>query len=91
MSKVIVITGASSGIGAALAQRLAGDVRMDLRATHPDAQTPEEVAECIAGLIAYPVPEIYTNPAHPELARAYYQDVAAFEAKAASGAAAHRG
>jgi hypothetical protein len=40
--------------------------------------------DCIAGVIANPVPEIYTNPAHPELARAYYQDVAAFEAKAAS-------
>jgi NADP-dependent 3-hydroxy acid dehydrogenase YdfG len=96
---------------------LTANLRMDLRATHPNihvslvmpgvvttefaknalgtpapsvaapgtnAQTPEEVADCIAGVIASPVPEIYTNPAHPELARAYYQDVAAFEAKAAS-------
>jgi hypothetical protein len=42
------------------------------------------VADCIAGLIANPVAEIYTNPAHPEIAWVYYQDVAAFEAKAAS-------
>ncbi|MFL5250907.1 MAG: SDR family oxidoreductase [Myxococcales bacterium] len=49
-----------------------------------NTQTPEEVADRIAELIANPVPEIYTNPAHPQLARAYYHDVAAFEAKAAS-------
>jgi short-subunit dehydrogenase len=47
------------------------------------AQTAEEVADCIAALIANPVPEIYTNPTHPGLARAYYQDVAQFEAAAA--------
>jgi len=49
-----------------------------------NAQSPEQVADRIAELIANPVPEIYTNPAHPGFARAYYQDVAAFEAKAAS-------
>jgi NADP-dependent 3-hydroxy acid dehydrogenase YdfG len=49
-----------------------------------NAQTPEEVADRIAELIVNPVPEIYTNPAHPALARAYYQDVAAFEGQSAS-------
>src|SRR5512133_3891377 len=48
------------------------------------AQTAEEVADAIAGLIANPVPELYTNPAHRELARTYYQDVAAFEERAAA-------
>ncbi len=42
-------------------------------------QTAEEVAEAIAGLLRAPVPELFTNPASPELARQYYADVAAFE------------
>ncbi|HEX8904407.1 MAG TPA: SDR family NAD(P)-dependent oxidoreductase, partial [Longimicrobiaceae bacterium] len=46
-------------------------------------QTPEEVATIIAGLIDDPRPEVYTNPAHPALARTYYDDVAAFEEQAA--------
>ncbi len=49
------------------------------------AQTPEEVAEAIAGLIANPVPELYTNPPQREVVKAYYQDVAAFEERAAAG------
>jgi len=47
-------------------------------------QTAEEVAEAIAGLLHHPVPELYTNPASAELARAYYADVAAFERRASA-------
>lgn len=43
-------------------------------------QTPEQVAEVIAGVIEHPVPEVYTNPVSADLVRAYYNDVAAFEA-----------
>jgi short-subunit dehydrogenase len=46
-------------------------------------QTAEEVATAIAGLVEDPRPELYTNPAHPAIARAYYADVAAFEENAA--------
>jgi short-subunit dehydrogenase len=42
-------------------------------------QTVEEVAAVIVKLIERPVPEVYTNPAQAEIARRYYQDVAAFE------------
>jgi hypothetical protein len=45
-------------------------------------QTPEEVAVLVADLVDDPMPELYTNPAHPVLARAYYEDVAAFEENA---------
>jgi NADP-dependent 3-hydroxy acid dehydrogenase YdfG len=47
-------------------------------------QTAEEVATIITRLIEHPVPEVYTNPASPELARRYYADVGAFEANAAA-------
>jgi short-subunit dehydrogenase len=47
-------------------------------------QTVEEVAAAIAGLLAEPRAEIYTNPASPALAQRYYADVAAFEAQAAA-------
>lgn len=43
-------------------------------------QTPEEVADAIAGLIAEPRAELYTNPASAGIARRYYEDVEAFEA-----------
>jgi short-subunit dehydrogenase len=43
-------------------------------------QSAEEVAALIARLIEHPVPELYTNPASPEVVRRYYADVAAFEA-----------
>ncbi|HEV7517984.1 MAG TPA: SDR family oxidoreductase [Thermoanaerobaculia bacterium] len=43
-------------------------------------QTAEEVAAAIVHLIAHPAPEIYTNPASPEIARRYYADIGAFEA-----------
>jgi NADP-dependent 3-hydroxy acid dehydrogenase YdfG len=42
-------------------------------------QSPEDVASHIAALIEHPLPELYTHPALPELARRYYQDVGAFE------------
>ncbi|HVO11105.1 MAG TPA: SDR family oxidoreductase [Vicinamibacteria bacterium] len=48
------------------------------------AQTPEEVAEAIARLLHHPLPELYTNPASAELARAYFADVAAFERRASA-------
>ncbi len=44
-------------------------------------QTAEEVAEAIAGLLRHPVPELYTHPASAGLAREYFADVAAFEAR----------
>jgi short-subunit dehydrogenase len=43
-------------------------------------QTVDEVAASIVRLIEHPVPEIYTNPAAPDLVRRYFEDVAAFEA-----------
>ena len=55
------------------------------------AQTADEVADAIARLIERPVPEVYTNPSSPELARRYYADVAAFEAQAAPPASAQAG
>jgi short-subunit dehydrogenase len=54
----------------------------------PPGQTAEEVAAVIAEVIERPVAEVYTNPASAEMARRYYQDVAAFEAQ--SSAASHR-
>jgi len=44
-------------------------------------QTPEEVAAAIAALIETPAAEIYTNPASAGIARRYYEDVGAFEAR----------
>jgi NADP-dependent 3-hydroxy acid dehydrogenase YdfG len=44
-------------------------------------QTPEEVADLIAGLIEKPAPELYTNPASYEIAQRYYRDVGAYEAE----------
>jgi NADP-dependent 3-hydroxy acid dehydrogenase YdfG len=48
-------------------------------------QTTDEVAQVmLAHLEAEPPPpEVYTNPAHPEVARRYLADIAAFEAEAA--------
>lgn len=48
------------------------------------AQTPEEVAVMIADLLDNPVAELYTNPGHPAMARAYVEDVGAFEARMAA-------
>jgi NAD(P)-dependent dehydrogenase (short-subunit alcohol dehydrogenase family) len=57
------------------------ELRPDLpgRSRAGPVQTPEEVAEAIAVLIANPVAEVYTNPASAQLARDYYADVAEFE------------
>lgn len=41
-------------------------------------QTPEEVAEVIARVIADPVAEVYTNPASADAVRAFYADPGAF-------------
>jgi NAD(P)-dependent dehydrogenase (short-subunit alcohol dehydrogenase family) len=48
---------------------------------------PQTVDEVAAIMLAHieadpPPPELYTNPAHPEVARRYLADVAAFEAEA---------
>lgn len=40
-------------------------------------QTAEDVADAVAELIAHPRAEVYTNPASPEMARAYFEDIAA--------------
>src|SRR4051812_14504167 len=47
----------------------------------PPAQTPEEVARVIAGVIRKPVAEVYTNPSSAALAKAYMEDIGAFEAR----------
>jgi short-subunit dehydrogenase len=47
----------------------------------PPSQTPEEVANVIASVIRKPVPEVYTNPTSGPLARAYMEDIGAFEAR----------
>ena len=39
-------------------------------------QTPEEVADAVAELIAHPRAEIYTNPASPEMARRWFEELA---------------
>ena len=43
-------------------------------------QAPNDVVRMIVALIDHPQPEICTNPASPDIARRYFQDVAAFEA-----------
>ena len=42
-------------------------------------QSPDEVADAIAGLIAHPAAELYTNSASAEMAKRYYEDVERFE------------
>lgn len=44
------------------------------------AQSAEQVADAIVGLLHHPVPELYTSSANKEVARRYFADVAAFEA-----------
>jgi NADP-dependent 3-hydroxy acid dehydrogenase YdfG len=43
------------------------------------AQTAEEVADAIADVIEHPRAELFTNPAQPNIARRYFEDVEAFE------------
>ena len=61
------------------AKNALGDSTPSVVSPGTSAQTAEEVADSIAELIANPVPEIFTNPAQREIARAYYEDVGAFE------------
>jgi len=49
-----------------------------------EAQSADEVAAAIAGVIAEPVAEIYTNPRHRDVALEYFRDVAGFEREAAA-------
>ena len=49
-----------------------------------EAQTADEVAAAIAGVIAEPVAEIYTNPRHRDVVLEYFRDVAEFEREAAA-------
>jgi short-subunit dehydrogenase len=46
---------------------------------YPSAQSAEEVAEVIAGVIGHPVAEVYTNASHSPIVERYFQDVGAFE------------
>lgn len=45
----------------------------------PTAQSPDEVADVIAGVLRQPRAEVYTNPAQHEMARQYVDDVERFE------------
>jgi short-subunit dehydrogenase len=45
----------------------------------PHVQSVAEVADIFARAIEHPVAEVYTNPASPEMARRYFEDVEAFE------------
>jgi short-subunit dehydrogenase len=48
-----------------------------------EAQSADEVAAAMAGVIDNPVAEVYTNPRHAAVAVRYFQDVGAFEREAA--------
>ena len=48
-----------------------------------EAQSAEEVAAAMAGVIDNPVAEVYTNPRHAAVAVRYFQDVGAFERETA--------
>ena len=50
-----------------------------MRTGFPAGQSADEVAAAIVGVIDRPVAEIYTSPAHPAIARRYFEDVGAFE------------
>ena len=43
------------------------------------AQTADEVAASIVGVVDQPVAEVFTNPALAGIARKYFEDVGAFE------------
>jgi hypothetical protein len=70
MNRTVVITGASSGT-------------MRPGAGGAAAQTADEVAAAIAGVIDRPVAEIYTNPPHAAIVKRYFEDVGRFEAELA--------
>jgi short-subunit dehydrogenase len=48
----------------------------------PHVQSVEDIADIFARVIDHPVAEVYTNPASPEMARRYFEDVEAFERNA---------
>jgi short-subunit dehydrogenase len=48
----------------------------------PHVQSVEDVADIFARVIEHPVAEVYTNPASPDMARRYFEDVEAFEKNA---------
>jgi NAD(P)-dependent dehydrogenase (short-subunit alcohol dehydrogenase family) len=50
-----------------------------------EAQSVDEAVAAIVAAIAHPVAEIYTNPHHASVVQTYFQDVGAFERKAAAG------
>jgi NADP-dependent 3-hydroxy acid dehydrogenase YdfG len=83
MSRVIVITGASEGIGALLARRQGakGDsiVLGARRQDKLERVAAEQVVKAIEQVIDHPVAEVYTNPSSAILAQRYYQDIPAFE------------
>jgi short-subunit dehydrogenase len=45
-------------------------------------QSVEQVADVVARVIEHPVAEVYTNPASAEMAKRYFEDVAAYETSA---------
>jgi short-subunit dehydrogenase len=45
----------------------------------PAAQSPDDVAAAILGVMENPVAEMYTNPRHAGVVQRYFQDVGAFE------------
>lgn len=45
----------------------------------PYVQTTAQVAHVVANVLENPVAEVYTNPASADMARAYFEDVGAFE------------
>jgi NAD(P)-dependent dehydrogenase (short-subunit alcohol dehydrogenase family) len=51
----------------------------------PVAQSADDVAAAIFGVMENPVAEIYTNPQHSALVQRYFQDVGAFERESARG------
>ncbi|HVD60530.1 MAG TPA: SDR family oxidoreductase [Gemmatimonadaceae bacterium] len=59
------------------------ELRIDLpgRQGAAPTQTADEVADYVAGVMENPIAESYTNPASQDLARGYYSDVGAFEAR----------
>lgn len=67
------------------ARNVRGDATFQPITGGAGTQTAEEVAALIARLIEQPAPELYTNPAQPEMMRRYYEDVGAFEEQMAGG------
>ena len=58
---------------------LGGAPATPISASATGAQTADEAAAAIVGLIENPVAEIYTNPAQAAMVLRYFEDVAAFE------------